>query len=243
MRLSQHFLIDERVAERQIQYADLTEDDVVLEIGAGNGFLTKRIARYAKVVAIELDDRFIERLKKIPNVEVVHGNALHVDFGELEFNKVISNIPYHISSQLTFKLLERTFDVGILMYQREFAERMVAPPHTKSYSRLTVMTYYRADCRILEHVPRECFRPVPKVDSCVVKMVPLGKRFEVNEELFETVVRALFSHRRKTVKNALAIEDIAKKDEVEEWPEASKRVEELSPEQIAALCRKIEEMK
>ncbi len=165
MRLSQHFLIDERVAERQIRYADLTEDDVVLEIGAGSGFLTRRIARHAGVVAIEFDDRFIERLKKIPNVEVIHGDALHVDLGELGFNKVISNIPYHISSQITFKLLERIFDVGILMYQKEFAQRMVAPPHTGDYSRLTVMTYYRAECEILEHVPRTCFRPVPKVDS------------------------------------------------------------------------------
>lgn len=243
MRLSQHFLIDERVAERQIQYASLTERDVVLEIGAGNGFLTRRIAPHARVVAVEYDDRFIERLKKIPNVEVVHADALHVDFGELEFTKVISNIPYHISSQLTFKLLECSFDVGILMYQKEFAERMVAPPRTKEYSRLTVMTYYRADCEILEHVPRECFRPVPKVDSCVVKMVPLGKRFEVNEHLFETVVRVLFSHRRKTVKNALAMEKMVEKEEVEGWPEASMRVEELSPEQIVSLCTKIEGIK
>jgi len=243
MKLSQHFLVDEKVAERQIEYANLCEDDIVLEIGAGNGILTKKIARIAKVIAIEIDRKFIERLKKIRNVEVIHDDALKVDFNKLEFNKVISNIPYHISSPLTFKLLEKNFDLGILMYQKEFAERMVAKPGSKEYSRLSVMVYYRADCEILEYVPKEAFCPKPKVDSCIVKIVPIGKRFDVDEVLFERVTRALFSHRRKKIKNALVMEEIIEKEEMDKLPFMDKRVEQLSPEEIAELCDKIKAIK
>ncbi len=236
MKYSQHFLIDERVANRQIEYANLNENDVVLEIGAGNGILTKRIAKIAKVIAIEIDRKFIEKLKKIRNVEVIHGDALKIDFNELEFNKVISNLPYHISSPITFKLLQKKFDLGILMYQKEFAERLVAKPGSKEYSRLSVMVYYKADCEILEYVPKKAFYPVPKVDSCIVKIIPIGKRFDVNEKIFEKVVKILFSHRRKKIKNALKLHGIDK-----EVPYGDRRVEEIEPEKIVEICKALEE--
>jgi len=240
MRLSQNFLIDDRVAERQIKYAELNDRDIVLEIGPGNGVLTKKIAKIAKVIAIEIDKKLAEKLEGLENVEVINGDAMEVDFSSLRFNKVISNIPYHISSPLTFKLLENKFDFGILMYQKEFAERMVALPGNKKYSRLSVMTYYRANCTILEHVPRTAFFPVPKVDSCIIKIIPIGKRFEVNEELFEKVVSALFSHRRKKIKNALLISGLVNEEKIKEIPFADMRVENLSAEKIAELCRKLE---
>jgi len=240
MRLSQNFLIDDRVAERQIKYAELNDRDIVLEIGPGNGVLTKKIAKIAKVIAIEIDKKLAEKLEGLENVEVINGDAMEVDFSSLPFNKVVSNIPYHISSPLTFKLLENKFDFGILMYQKEFAERMVALPGNKKYSRLSVMTYYRANCTILEHVPRTAFFPVPKVDSCIIKIIPIGKRFEVNEELFEKVVSALFSHRRKKIKNALLISGLVNEEKIKEIPFADMRVENLSAEKIAELCRKLE---
>ncbi len=243
MKFSQHFLVDERVAERQIEYANLQPDDVVLEIGAGNGILTRKIARVARVIAIEIDERFIERLRKIKNVEVIHGDALKVDFNGLDFNKVISNIPYHISSPLTFKLLNSDFELAILMYQKEFAERMVARAGSKEYSRLSVMVYYRADCEILEYVPRHAFRPVPKVDSCIVRLRPVGRRFDVDEEIFEKVTRALFSHRRKKIKNALLMEGIVDERQVGNLPFVEERVEHLTPEEIAEIARRIEGIK
>ncbi len=242
MRLSQNFLIDERVAERQIKYAELNANDIVLEIGAGNGILTRKIAKIARVIAIEIDKRLAEKLEGIKNVEVMNEDAMKVDFSSIPFNKVISNIPYHISSPLTFKLLENKFKFGILMYQKEFAERMTASPGSKKYSRLSVMTYYRADCEILEYVPRTAFFPIPKVDSCILKIVPLGRRFEVNEELFEKVVSALFSHRRKKIKNALVLSGLMDKEKVEKLPFIEMRVENLSAEEIAMLCRKMEEL-
>lgn len=243
MRLSQHFLMDERVADRIVNYANLKENDIVLEIGAGNGILTKRIAKIAKVIAIEIDKRFIERLKRIENVEVINADALKVNFREINFNKVVSNLPYHISSPITFKLLEIPFELAILMYQKEFAERLVAMPGSKKYGRLSVMVYYKADCEILEYVPKEVFFPKPEVDSCVVKIIPIGKRFNVNEELFEKVVKALFGHRRKKIRNALIIEKIVKKEEVKKLPYIDMRVEQLEPEKIAELCNKIEEVR
>ncbi|HEC88073.1 MAG TPA: ribosomal RNA small subunit methyltransferase A [Thermoplasmata archaeon] len=243
MRLSQNFLIDERVAERQVRYANLNEKDIVLEIGAGKGILTKKIARIAKVIAIEIDKKFIGKLRKIKNVEVINEDVLKINLNELKFNKVISNIPYHISSPITFRLLEKKFDVGILMYQKEFAERMTANPGTKKYSRLSVMVYYRADCFLLERVPRKAFYPVPKVDSYIVKIIPIGKRFKVDENLFERVVKSLFSHRRKKIKNSLVIDGLLKKDYAEKIIYGDRRGDSLTPEEIAELCMKIEGIK
>lgn len=243
MKLSQNFLIDERVAERQIKYADLNEKDVVLEIGAGKGILTKKIAKIAKVIAVEIDKKFISILKNIDNVEVINEDFLKLDLNELNFNKVISNIPYHISSPITFKLLEKKFEMGILMYQKEFAERMVAIPGTKNYSRLSVMVYYRADCFLLEKVPKSAFYPVPKVDSYMVKIIPVGRRFEVDENLFERVVKSLFCHRRKKIKNSLVIDGLLSKEDAEKIIYGDRRGDSLTPEEIAELCMKMEELK
>lgn len=243
MKLSQNFLIDEKIAERQVKYADLNERDVVLEIGAGKGILTKKIAKIAKVIAVEIDKKFIDILKNIDNVEVINEDFLKLNLNELNFNKVISNIPYHISSPITFKLLEKKFDLGILMYQKEFAERMIATPGTKNYSRLTVMVYYRADCFLLERVPRNAFYPVPKVDSYIVKIIPVGKRFEIDENLFEKVVKSLFSHRRKKIKNSLVIDGLLRKEDAEKIIYGDRRGDSLTPEEIAELCMEIEEMK
>ncbi|MBC7080731.1 MAG: ribosomal RNA small subunit methyltransferase A [Thermoplasmatales archaeon] len=240
MRFSQNFLIDEGVADRQVSYANLNENDVVLEIGAGNGILTKRIAKIAKVIAIEIDERFIPKLKNIKNVEIINADITELDLKDIYFNKVISNIPYHISSEITFKLLEKKFDLGILMYQKEFAERLVARDG-KNYSRLSVMVYSKADVEILEFVSRKAFRPTPKVDSCIVKIVPIGKRFSIDDKIFEEVVRVLFSHRRKKIKNSLSLCGLLSKEEAEKIDVADLRVEELSPEKIAEICRIVEE--
>ena len=232
MKLGQNFLIDKRVAERQIKYANLKKDDVVLEIGAGYGILTKRIARIAKVIAIEIDERFIESLQQIRNVEVIHADALAIDLNDFDFNKVISNLPYKISSPITFKLLDRGFELAILMYQKEFASRLVAKPGSKEYSKLSVMAYYKANFELLEEVPPKAFRPIPKVSSCIVKVVPIGRRFDVDEKIFYRVTDALFKHRRKKIKNALSIEGF----DFDTIPYGEKRVEQLEPEKIAYIA-------
>jgi len=240
MKLSQNFLIDESIAERQVNYANLNENDFVLEIGAGNGILTKKIAKIAKVIAVEIDERFIPKLKNIKNVEVINEDVTKIDLNDIYFNKVISNIPYHISSEITFKLLEKKFELGILMYQKEFAERLVAR-EGKNYSRLSVMAYSKADIEILEIVPKKAFRPVPKVDSCIVKVVPIGKRFDLDYEIFDRVVKFLFAHRRKKIKNSIAVLGPLAREAAEKTGVADRRVEEISPEKIAELCKYLED--
>jgi 16S rRNA (adenine1518-N6/adenine1519-N6)-dimethyltransferase len=236
MRLGQHFLTDEGVAERQVNYAALTDDDTVLEIGPGTGVLTKKIAARAPVIAVEYDERFIPALRRIENVRVIHADILDADLAALAFTKVVANIPFEISSPLTFKLLDRPFSLGIIMYQQEFARRMVARPKTKDYSRLSVMTHFRADCAILETVPKSVFCPQPKVDSCIVRLVPVDRRFAVDEDAFDWVVRAAFTHRRKTLKNALFLAGIAPAEVAENLPWSGRRGEELTPAQLARVA-------
>lgn len=233
-RMGQSFLLDEKIAERQINYAKLNKDDIVLEIGAGLGILTKKIAEKAEVIAIEKDKRFYSvLLTNYPKANIISGDALKMDFPK--FNKIISNLPFQISSPITFKFLEYNFETAILMYQKEFAKRLVALPSSKSYSRISVAMYYRADCEILETVPRTAFFPIPRVDSAIVKIVPRKPRFKLKDEkTFFEVTKAIFSQRRKIMKNSLTnyfgekINDIAT-----DLPK--KRGEELTPEEIGEL--------
>jgi 16S rRNA (adenine1518-N6/adenine1519-N6)-dimethyltransferase len=126
------------------------------------------------------------------------------------------------------------------MYQKEFAERLVAR-EGKNYSRLSVMAYSKADIEILEIVPKKAFRPVPKVDSCIVKVVPIGKRFDLDYEIFDRVVKFLFAHRRKKIKNSIAVLGPLAREAAEKTGVADRRVEEISPEKIAELCKYLED--
>ncbi|MFA5771628.1 MAG: 16S rRNA (adenine(1518)-N(6)/adenine(1519)-N(6))-dimethyltransferase RsmA [Thermoplasmata archaeon] len=245
----QNFLIDERVVKRQITYADISNKDTVLEVGSGLGMLTVQLINNAgKVIAIEKDEKMASYLRNRLNskLNLMVGDALKVNFPQ--FNKIVSNIPYNISSQLTFKFLEYSFEIAVLMYQKEFAERLVAKPECKEYSRLSVNAYYKARCEIVEQVPKTAFFPQPKVDSAIVKIIPRKEPpFKVlNEKTFLAIIDALFSHRRKKIKNGLVyaykslgcteneMKDIALNAKFK-----SERVEDLSPEEIGEIADEI----
>ncbi|HVQ01332.1 MAG TPA: 16S rRNA (adenine(1518)-N(6)/adenine(1519)-N(6))-dimethyltransferase RsmA [Candidatus Thermoplasmatota archaeon] len=236
-RLGQNFLIDEAVARREVAYAGLAPQDVVLEIGPGKGVITRLLARQARqVLAIEIDERLVAQLRTtLPtNVTLIKGDAVAVDFSALpRFTKVVSNLPFQISSPITFKLLEYPFTKAILIYQKDFAQRLVATPGTKEYSRLTVGVYYKAQCRILDEVPRGCFSPPPQVDSCIVELVPRkNPPFEVaNERFFFELTKQLFNHRRKKIRHTIT----ALYGKYKELPYLEQRVEMLSPEQLGEL--------
>jgi 16S rRNA (adenine1518-N6/adenine1519-N6)-dimethyltransferase len=206
-RAGQQHVIDSGLLGRMIGYAEVSGEDEVLEIGAGIGNLTHLLAERArKVIAVERDGRFIkilrERLKGRSNVKIVHGDVLRIELPK--FNKVVANLPYGISSDATFRLLERDFELAVLMYQWEFAERLTASPGSADYGRLTVNAYYRADVELLEKVLPSAFLPQPKVFSAVVRLRPRKPPFKVvDEKVFFDVVRALFQHRRQKVRNAL----------------------------------------
>ncbi len=204
MKAGQHFLVDRGIAERIVAYADISPTDRILEIGPGRGSLTELLASKAgKVYAVEADPELALYIKeRFPNVEVVEGDALKVELPA--YNKVVSNLPYNISTKITLRLLQRPFDMMVLMYQREFVERMLASPGSEGYGRLSVNVSYYADVELLESVPRSAFRPMPHVSSSVIRLRPKTRREPVDESVFSMISRDLFTKRRKKVKNALA---------------------------------------
>ncbi len=241
----QNFLIDDRVADRQIEYAEISPEDTVLEVGPGLGMLTGRLAaRAGKVVAIETDAKLASYLvDRLPeNVELIEEDALVASFPR--FDKFVSNLPYSISSPIIFKLLEHRFEKGVVMLQKEFADRMVALPDSNDYSRLTVNVHYRAECRILEKVPRSRFWPAPKVDSAVVELVPRPPPFSVSDEgLFFRLVESLFQNRRKKIGTVLRMRSLVTAEQKALLPYTDLRVEVLSPEQIGELANRIAELR
>lgn len=205
----QHFLIDINAVNR---IADLTEvrGKKVLEIGPGKGVLTRALLdRGAIVHAIELDGLLCEQLKGTFSQEIAsgqltlqHGDATRCDIPPFEIT--VSNLPYSASSKITFRLLEMGFEVAVLMYQAEFADRMVAKAGTKDCGRLSIMVQTYAAVQSCFRLPPQCFSPKPEVNSAVVKIFPREPIFYINDRrLYANVVLALFSHRRKTVRNCL----------------------------------------
>ena len=247
----QHFLIDERVIDRIIRYASLDGNDTVLEIGAGTGNLTKSLAKHvANVLAIESDHRLVEMLNNLslPNVKVIQGDALKVEFPK--FDKIVSNLPYSISSDITFKLLKHNFKLGVLMYQHEFAKRMVATAGMKNYGRLSIVTQYFAEVQIMEIIPNATLYPQAEVKSAIVRLVPHTPQLEgFDKDFFLELASAVFTQRRKQMKNVIInaahmmnLGDAEKLIEMLPQEMMSKRPEKLSPEELAVLSNLIYRM-
>jgi len=211
-RFGQNFLVDRGFVARIVDAIDPKPADEMAEIGPGLGALTEPLLeRLARLHVIELDRDLAARLREryAPERLVVHeADALRFDFAALPAPlRVVGNLPYNISTPLLFHLAgfaERFVDLHFML-QREVVERMVAAPSTSAYGRLSVMLQYRFRMRRLFVVPPGAFRPAPKVESAVVRLEPLARPAAAarDERLFaETVTRA-FSHRRKTLRNAL----------------------------------------
>lgn len=221
-RLGQNFLVDADAIQSILDNAGISKDDIILEIGAGVGFVTEQLVKHAKkVIAIELDDDAIKELKKIKcnNLEIVHQDILKTDLNDFssEKIKIVANIPYYITSPIIAHLLGEIDDLSnknrnlisdiILMVQYEVAQRIVATEKSssKQYGLLTILSQFWADCEIVRKVGRKSFYPSPKVDSALVK-------FKVRQEPklklsdyghFRKTIKAAFSQRRKNVKNCL----------------------------------------
>lgn len=211
-RLGQNFLYDRSILEKIVEDARVTADDTVVEIGPGPGTLTRVLSRRAKrVMAIELDERLYGRLKAelsgLANVELILGDALKFPFEKIGAFKVVANIPYYITTPIIFRLLDaRTaLSTMTLTVQKEVAERVVAHPGGKDYGVLSIMVQYLAHAELRFIIPREAFRPVPKVDSALLHMEILEKPSVSvrDEKAFRRVVKTAFSQRRKTLSNSL----------------------------------------
>jgi len=208
-RRDQHFLVDDRVLDRLPTYAEEFDTSSVLEIGAGTGALTDRLLVIAdRVFAIERDRSLAEFLKREfageideGQLRVIHADAVTVDLPE--FSVSVSNLPYGASSEILFRLLPKKRPT-VLMVQREFAERMAAAPGTAEYGRLSVTAQHFASVEIMEIVPPEAFDPQPAVESAVVRTIPREPPYVVPaEEFFLDFVTAVFTQRRKTMRNAI----------------------------------------
>ena len=226
--LGQNFLVDPAALARIVTAADLSADDVVVEVGAGLGTLTRPLAKVAgRVLAVELDDRLVEilhtQLVDLPNVEIVHADilsSLGFDLPHLAF-KVVANLPYYITSAVIRRFLEekpRPY-MMVLTLQREVAQRIVAQPGKMSLLALSVQLYGQP--RIVARISRSAFYPQPSVDSAVVR-IDVCEQFipelaaGIEEALLFRVARAGFAQKRKTLRNSLSAGLGLPRDHVEE---------------------------
>jgi len=243
--LGQHFLYDPSILKRIIDAAMLSPEDTVVEIGPGPGRLTRMLAeRVRKVIAIELDKVLYNELKtalsEYGNIELIAGDALKYPYETLEEFKVVANIPYSITTPLLFRLFEERGHLRsiTLTVQKEVAGRIVAGPGSREYGILSIMAQYYGRPRIVFPVPRGAFRPVPKVDSAVIRMELYEKPpvSVIDEKLFFRVIRASFSQRRKTLANALKPfgEDM-KERLLQAGIEPARRAETVSMSEFAVL--------
>ena len=205
-KLSQNFLINEHIISKLIEEASLGKTDSVLEIGCGTGFVTRELVKIAgRVFGIEIDEVLCELLQneiKAQNFQLLCGDALKLEFPE--FNKCVSVPPYHISKKLMRKLLEHNFEVSVLVFQREFAEKLIALPGFPEYSAITVMCQYKTHVELLSFVPPRAFFPKPKAVSAIIKLTSVVPKPRVEDEkLFFSFVSELFRYRKKDLANAI----------------------------------------
>ena len=218
--LGQNFLVDENILYKIVDGAEITQEDVVFEIGPGIGTLTQALAERAKkVVAIEIDKTLLpildQTLSEFNNVEVINGDILKIDIRQLIEEKsphrpvkVIANLPYYVTTPIIMKFLEEKIPLTtmVVMIQKEVADRMQAKPGTKDYGSLSLAVQYYCEPKIITRVPKTVFMPQPNVESTVIKLEILkSPRVSVkDEELLFRVIKAAFGKRRKTLLNALA---------------------------------------
>lgn len=219
-QLGQNLLLDDNINRIMVQAAVLTHDDDVVEVGAGLGALTERLAGQAgRVLAVEIDRMFMpcleDRFGDAANVRLFRGDILNHDLGKLlseylpdgHSYKMVSNLPYYITTPILFHFWEAPvlFVRIVVMLQEEVAARLAAPVGGADYGVLTLAAQYYGEVDIVRKVPRTCFRPQPQVDSCIVRFrarqVPLYP--DVDGPLLRRVIRSAFGQRRKTLRNAL----------------------------------------
>ena len=211
-RFGQHFLADASVIDAIVREIAPKPGDPMVEIGPGLAALTQPLVeRLGKLTVIELDRDLAARLRQHPQLRVVESDVLKVDFAELAANmdapklRIVGNLPYNISSPILFHLLQYVDHVvdQHFMLQKEVVDRMVAVPATSDYGRLSVMLQWRYAMENVLSVPPQAFEPPPKVDSAVVRMVPLDVPPEVDEALLSELVQVAFSQRRKILRHTL----------------------------------------
>ncbi len=256
--LGQNFLIDENISRKIVESLKLATDDMVVEIGPGQGALTKYIVKdVKKLYAVEIDKRAAEELRSnisSKKLKIINQDILEFDLSALNTGtkklKLVGNIPYHLTSPILFKAIEYHKIIAnvTMMIQREVADRLAAKPNSKAYGILSVLTQFYGITKCLFKVSPNCFFPKPKVTSTVVRIdfhhqLPFEN---TDEKLFSIVVRTTFGKRRKTLKNCLKylpFDETIVKNIIQKinFP-LDKRPEELSINEFVILTDKIDEI-
>ncbi len=214
--LGQHFLVDQDIISKIVLAVKPAADDFLVEIGPGQGAITfPLLKKHGSLTVIEFDRDLItplmESAEGVGDLTIIHKDVLKVDFTKLAMDRppirLVGNLPYNISTPILFHVLEHAPAVRDMhfMLQKEVIDRMAAEPGSKVYGRLTVMLQARCEVTPLFMVPPHAFRPPPKVDSAVVRLVPLASdKIQIKDTvLFENLVRDAFGQRRKTIRNAM----------------------------------------
>lgn len=241
--LDQHFLIDKVAIKKELDAAKIKKTETILEIGPGPGTLTKELIKQAKkVIVIELDSSLAGVLEKEfrDSIEIINADALKIEYPP--FDKCVSNIPYSISGKLTMKLGELK-KPAVLMYQKEFAKRLIANPGEKEYSKISVMAQYYFTPEYITKVSKTSYYPAPKVDSAIVRLTPKKKNQKIKDaEIFKKTVSALFMHKNQKAKKALYhsrhmfnLDKAASKKITESMPEPETKVYQLDIDKIAQI--------
>ncbi|WMT51635.1 MAG: 16S rRNA (adenine(1518)-N(6)/adenine(1519)-N(6))-dimethyltransferase RsmA [Ferroplasma sp.] len=206
-KFGQVFLRDKNIAAKEIRLLAIKDGDEVLEIGPGDGILTDILLSYpVKLTAVEPDHRFYESLA-IKHAESIYTGKFKIlkesflDIQPANYSHIIGNIPYNISSQILFHLLDFNFESAVMMVQKEFALRLVAKPGTKDYSRLSVNAGLRSNIKIISSVNRQVFSPVPGVDSSIIEI--RKKPYDIDIKNFDAFLIKIFTMRRKKLSTIL----------------------------------------
>ncbi len=243
--LGQSFLEDRNILAIEARLA-APGGKAVLEIGPGDGRLTDAVLalKPKKLVAIEKDARFAELLRKKysgrTDVEIVEADFLDYELPSGGVDVVVGNIPYYISSDIVFRLAGMEFGHAVLMVQKEFAQKMAARPGERNYGRLSVTAQLAFDVSIERTVLRHLFRPVPEVDSAIIILRPTGLGLSAQQA---NVIRWLFQHKNKTVRNALLDSKMFGKEELAALGDyAKRRAKTLSKEECLAVAGLLENL-
>ena len=248
--LGQNFLRDENILHKIVEGLHLRTGDIVVEIGSGQGALTKHLyEKPVKLIGVEVDERAVQLLQERfgGKLELIHGDVLEVNLADLVQRhkrkvRVVGNIPYYLTSEILFWLFDARASVAdaALMVQYEVARRLVAPPKNKEYGVLSIFTQFYTECEILFRVSRNCFFPKPDVDSALVDLKFKDQLPDGDEKLFRSIVRSTFGQRRKTLRNGLksmGFDDVSLN---KGHFDLTKRPEELSVEEFLLLTRILE---
>ena len=240
--LGQNFLIDSNISKRIVDSAEISEGEKVLEIGPGRGALTELLSSKGNLIAIEKDKWLAVVLKQKfkENVEIIEGDILKWNVPPIDV--IVANLPYSISSPILFRLFNYEWTRAVLMFQEEFANRLVAKPGSKIYGRLSVMANHFVDTKKLFKVSKTAFQPQPKIHSQVVKLVRREPDYTLDDfDTFEKVVKSIFTHRRKKIRNCIKL--TFPNLDFDNLNYMDLRAEILTPSEIAELSNSIFQLK